>query len=942
MNPERWHQVKQILADVILLDPAERSTSLDRVCGADLELREELRSLLSSHEQAGTGFLEDPAVQSVYVPPPTRAGRRIGAYQVVSEIGRGGMGEVYRAVRADGQFTKDVAIKLVGGGLDSTLVRERFRNERQILASLHHPNIAQLLDGGTTEEGVPYLVMELIEGEPIDAYCNARGLRIADRLQLFRLVCGAVHYAHQHLVIHRDIKPGNILVTNDGVPKLLDFGIAKLVESGGKSGETLNQALTPEYASPEQIRGESITTATDVYSLGVVLYRLLTGRSPYAVETRTPLQLAQVVCEKDPERPSTAVGRPPGKNESEQLQSPAKLRRELAGDLDNITLKALRKEPERRYASVEQFSEDIRRHLEGRPAIATPDSFLYRSRKFVLRNRFGVGAAVVLALAIVGGMLATARETRIARQQAEIAKTQKARAEKRFNDVRELSDSLIFEVHDAIQNLPGATPARKLLLERALNYLDSVSKDTDGDPDLERELAWGYQRIAVVQGSSAESNLGDAEGSIDSDRKSLRLFEAVAQANPKNIIDQLNVAMMHRILSYSALTEPSGRRDLQQAMAITERLLEIDPTNPKVRSERGVEYQNLGLMHDAAGERALALDAFQKNLDFKRNLLKTNPEYRRIRRSTGMGFVIFGSALARTGNRDEGLKNVAEGISFYETQQPGDDVINSQRELAVAREKRGDILLMDGKAKEALQVYQQSSSALQPMAKADPLNILLQLDLASTDYQQGRALGAAGRLSEALQKLQSAVTIFEKYNTTKATDDSPHGVGAIYIWVGDVVAGQGDYQRGLQYYTKGVASFGTTPPYPGDDDIRCELATGYTKTGNALRQLGRYGDASAAYKKALEVLNPSLAIQNQDVPALYVVGEAQEGLGDVAAALARQTHTPDQRSRLANEAQAFYQQSATTWREVKNPSRIAPSGFLSRGPRRPGQRTLTP
>ena len=309
MTPEHWQQVREVFDRAVPLDSKERATYLDAVCASDSELRHEVESLLFSDREAGTGFLNTPAVdlRQPEHPAATRVGRRIGAYNILEEIGHGGMGEVYRAGRADGQYEKEVAIKLVRGGYDTAAVLDRFRHERQILASLDHPNIARLLDGGTTDEGIPYLVMELIEGIPIDQYCNARDLTVTERLRLFLQVCSAVQYAHQRLVIHRDIKPGNILVTQEGVPKLLDFGIAKILDPLAGSETTIAGPMTPEYASPEQIRNEPITTATDVYSLGVVLYKLVTGRSPYPAGTRTPHEFARAICELEPERPS-AIG----------------------------------------------------------------------------------------------------------------------------------------------------------------------------------------------------------------------------------------------------------------------------------------------------------------------------------------------------------------------------------------------------------------------------------------------------------------------------------------------------------------------------------------------------------------------------------------------------------------------------------------------------------
>jgi eukaryotic-like serine/threonine-protein kinase len=357
MTPERWQQVKHVLDEAIALDAVRRRPYLERISSADPDLCSEVESLLRHHLQAASGFLVEPLVKgradsSQAKPLPSRVGNRVGVYQLLEEIGQGGMGSVYRA-RADGQYEKQVAVKLVRSGYDRESLLERFRHERQILASLDHPNIARLLDGGTTDEGLPYLVMELIDGIAIDEYCNQHSLSISQRLQLFQQVCAAVQYAHQRLVIHRDIKPGNILVTSAGTPKLLDFGIAKIFDPTNALEATLLHPLTPEYASPEQIRGEPITTASDVYSLGVVLYRLLTGQSPYRVEKRSPPELARAITETEPLRPSTVVVR--GNNASppfrEREGSPAKLRRRLIGDLDNIALMALRKEAQRRYAS---------------------------------------------------------------------------------------------------------------------------------------------------------------------------------------------------------------------------------------------------------------------------------------------------------------------------------------------------------------------------------------------------------------------------------------------------------------------------------------------------------------------------------------------------------------------------------------------------------------
>jgi serine/threonine protein kinase/tetratricopeptide (TPR) repeat protein len=343
--------------------------------------------------------------------------RRIGPYKVLREIGRGGMGTVYLAARADDQYQKRVAIKVVRG-LDSAEVVRHFRRERQILAGLDHPNIARLLDGGTTEDGLPYFAMQFVEGIPIDRFCDEHKLSVRERLELFQGVCAAVQHAHRNLVVHRDIKPGNILVTTEGLPMLMDFGIAKLLnpEIAGEVPTATGLAMTPDYASPEQARGGPITTATDVYSLGVVLYELLTGHRPYRLRSREPLEVLKAVCEEEPERPSTAVGRteertlPDGTARATTAESvsrtregtPDRLRRRLRGDLDNIVLMALRKEPQRRYGSVEAVSEDLRRYLEGLPVKAHRATAWYRASKFVRRHAFGVAAGVAVLILVVG------------------------------------------------------------------------------------------------------------------------------------------------------------------------------------------------------------------------------------------------------------------------------------------------------------------------------------------------------------------------------------------------------------------------------------------------------------------------------------------------------------------------------------------------------------
>jgi eukaryotic-like serine/threonine-protein kinase len=434
---EQWRKIKETFQHAVELTASEREVYLNEACGDDSFVRQEVEALLSSDEQAGD-FIASSIVAAASLSKTDQsiehlAGRCIGPYKIVRELGRGGMGMVLLAERADSQYSKQVAIKLVRMGMDSEFTARRFRTERQILASLDHPNIAKMYDGGVTEDGRPYFVMEYIEGELIDSYCDSNGLDTRARLKLFRQVCGAIQHAHQRLIIHRDIKPSNVLVTREGVPKLLDFGIAKLLDPT-LTGEPLEatatamRLMTPEYASPEQVRGERITAASDVYSLGVLLYKLLTGALPYKFKNHLPHEVLRVVCEEEPARPKLSDSR-------------------LSEDLENILLMALRKEPERRYGSAERLMEDIRRALENLPVLARKDTLLYRGKKFLRRNRISVAAAALVLVSLSAGLVA-------ALWQARVAGAERERAEQRFNDVRKLANSYIFEIHAGIRDLP--------------------------------------------------------------------------------------------------------------------------------------------------------------------------------------------------------------------------------------------------------------------------------------------------------------------------------------------------------------------------------------------------------------------------------------------------------------------------------------------------------
>ncbi|MCP4250735.1 MAG: serine/threonine protein kinase, partial [bacterium] len=453
MDPDRWHSVRELFLSVCDLEPAERGALLARECGDDADMRAEVEALLASSEEDFELLDSGPLIT---LDDLRHAGlteslidRRVGAYRILKVIASGGMGTVCLAERADEQYRKQVAVKLIREGYTGQESVRRFRNERQTLALLEHPNIARLLDGGITEGGIPYLVMEYIEGQRIDAYCDDHELAVAQRVRLFRQVCSAVEYAHRNLVVHRDLKPSNILVTADGVPKLLDFGIAKLLQPIHRAEQaqqtvTGQRAMTPEYASPEQIRGETVTTATDVYSLGVILYKLLTGHSPYRLRDRRPGELEQTILDTDPIAPSSIIWRveevpasaspSTGKITPQSVSqvregTPNRLSRRLRGDLDSIVLMALRKEPHRRYATAGHLADDIDNYLAHLPVKARRDSLMYRSRKFVRRHTVGVAAAALVLLSAAMGAAGIAREARVAARQRDQAVAAQAQAE---------------------------------------------------------------------------------------------------------------------------------------------------------------------------------------------------------------------------------------------------------------------------------------------------------------------------------------------------------------------------------------------------------------------------------------------------------------------------------------------------------------------------------
>ncbi|MBK6749265.1 MAG: protein kinase [Acidobacteria bacterium] len=552
MDAANWAKVKEVLDQTVDLDQKNRSTFLE---GLDIspDIRAEVESLLAQEVGAENIMqLSAVAFSRDFIEDNALVGQEIGAYKVIGELGNGGMGAVYLGERTDGKFTQRVALKLLRREMNTGAIRRRFRREREILASLDHTNIARLLDAGTTSDKIPFLAMEYVDGLPIDEYCDRNELGLEARLDLFRKVCSVVDFAHRSLVVHRDLKPSNILVTADGTPKLLDFGISKIVteESDNTATVTRLGVMTPSYAAPEQLRNKSVTTAADIYSLGVILYQLLSGHRPFESKESDLKEILKAVTEVDPPLPSAVAhtetgpragsewkseGHRPSVGQTEPVKALVTAPRtvgikpqHLRGDLDNIVLKALKKEPERRYLSAESFSEDIGRHLSGLPVTARPDTFSYRAEKFVKRNSVSVVAAGAISLAIIGGVVATL-------WQASVARAERTRAEKRFNDVRKLANSYLFDVYPEIENLEGSLKARETILKSALEYLDSLSMEVGSDLALQSELATAYEKVGDVQGALNNSSLGNIKAGLESYEKARRLRETVYTADPSNL-----------------------------------------------------------------------------------------------------------------------------------------------------------------------------------------------------------------------------------------------------------------------------------------------------------------------------------------------------------------------------------------------------------------------
>jgi non-specific serine/threonine protein kinase/serine/threonine-protein kinase len=760
---ERVAEILVQLADAP--SKAERERLMGALAAESDEVRREVESLVTSLEGADTRF-EKPAWhwdggEGGPLGPELGAMDRIGRYVLLRQIGRGGMGAVYEAARADEAYEGRVAIKTVARALPSESVMRRFRQERQILAGLQHPNIAALHDGGTTEGGVAYLVMEYVEGQPIDAYCAGRRLTIRQRLVLALQICGALQHAHGRLVVHRDLKPGNILVTPDGVVKLLDFGIAKLLgaadaEGAATSNVPLTQGhervLTPEYASPEQLRGGVVSTASDIYSLGMVLYELLTGKRPFHLHNKTYAEIERTITEVPPVPPSRAADE--SMVPATHSRSIAALRRSLRGDLDAMLLTALRKEPERRYASVEQLAQDIQRYLDGWPIQAQRDSWAYRAKKFVRRHRWETAATLLLALSVVAGSVTTYREAR--------------RADARYREGRRLANALIFDVHDAIVDLPGATPVRENLIKLALEFLDKSARDVGHDPSLDNELALAYQRVGDVQGNPTNANLGDMRGARASYEKAVTIALGSVVAAPSDLGPRRTLALAYERLAdvTAPLGDPQGAVAYQRQALATYRAIDSLSPDPVARHQLAVSRVKLGdlLGHPSfanLGDTAGTMLQYQEALRLLEDIAPEAHDAHENRRYRALLFERIGRLQDQAGD-GRAAGTLGKSLALREElalERPAS--VNARRDVAITHFLLCALHLRGGNTDAALASCNRSYSLRAALYNADPKNSQLVRGMALINRRLGDVYVARADQAAAQRHFTTSIAFYD-------------------------------------------------------------------------------------------------------------------------------------------------------------------------------------
>jgi tetratricopeptide (TPR) repeat protein len=706
---ERFLRSEAIFHEVLAAPKEARKELIEARCQGDGELAADVCSLLEACEAEEQQTVSQRlAIEADRDHPPSR--KRVGPYELDRLLGRGGMGAVYLAHRADGQFEQKVAVKLIDLPLATDLFRERFRQERQILAGLQHPYIARLLDGGVSAEGELYLVMEFVDGVPIHRFCEQQRPSLPARIALFLRACEAVQFAHQHFVVHRDLKPDNILVAEDGTPRLLDFGTAKLLSpslaaADSKLTRAGYQSFTPQYASPEQVLGNPVTTASDTYSLGVLLYVLLTGSPPYELKELTTAEMLRVICEEPPRKPVHA----------------ADSQRPLAADLEAILLKALRKEPKERYLTAEQLASDLRAYLEGQPVGARRGTLRYRAGKFIRRHRWGMGAAVLLAATLLAGIAGVLWQSKVANEE-------RRRAEARSADLRQLSNSLLSELDEAIKELPGSTGVQKLLVTRVLEHLDRMAQDAHGDRQTQLDLVDAYTRLGNIQGNAYDQNLGDPAGALVSLGKALALARPLAAAGSGDLAAIRALALVEQSRSeilWQTDRTPEAVPFMRAALKAFDALIADPHSSAALVCDVSSAYGTLGDELGQSGTASLAdsagaVTAYRQSLALDQRALSIDPNSVRAKRGLSINLLKIGSVEMET-DPAEALKDFQLSLQRADALAQADQgSLPAVRLREVLLRKEANAFGRLGAYAQAVPLFEQSLAITQRLASQDP------------------------------------------------------------------------------------------------------------------------------------------------------------------------------------------------------------------------------
>ncbi|MGB6472575.1 MAG: serine/threonine-protein kinase [Candidatus Sulfotelmatobacter sp.] len=805
MTPERWQKIRDVLGRALEMAPGERSAFLNQACSSDQALRQEVETLLASSSDVRSSFLQSSAPADGLCADSDGTGSAVALeagqvfalrFQLVRKLGEGGMGQVWLAEQTS-PVRRQVALKLIKAGMYDEAVGQRFQAERQSLAMMDHPAIAKVFDAGATPQGQPYFVMEYVPGLPITEYCDQKKLKIRDRLELFIQVCEGVQHAHQKAIIHRDLKPPNILVVEvDGVPvpRIIDFGLAKAAASQ-VAGENVFTQLgqfvgTPGYMSPEQADPNvlDIDTRTDVYSLGVVLYVLLAGLQPFETRLRQkqPLdELLRKLREEEPPRPSTKVSTDRDTSAATAEERGIELKQLvnlLRGDLDGITMKALEKDRARRYGAPSELAADIQRYLNHEPVVARPASAAYRSGKFIKRNKLPLAATAVFAVVVIAGAVATVRE-------AHIARMQEARAEQRFESLRKLTNSLLFELHDSIQYLPGSTAARELVVRRALEYLDQIAAEAHNEPATLRDLAAAYERLGQILGEERYPHLGGA-GSAEQAKqlcdKALAIRRNLAAASPGDPSLQFDLIETMMIVAemYYQVGDIDGALDLQQQRLAIEERLAARHNSEDLGYDTAQTLIDIGALKIAYDEYASAVDYERRALIINQTLLDANPTSFRIRRRVEISHSWLGTALRFDRKFAEAVGEYRKALAIAEELAAGDPNNTSLQEmLSTVHEDLCRCLAYAGLPSEVRGHCAKAIAINDKLMKSDKNNLEASEDIASSYVTTGLALYVIHSPREALAFERRADSIFQNAtvrDTDSIEDETGYAISLIY------------------------------------------------------------------------------------------------------------------------------------------------------------------